>query len=106
MKKRGFVSTLVIAAIIVGIGLSLYYTRPVTIEVDEIQKNVTISEQFREVNLRVTGVSNVVSVDKNTNIINVTMLGIKNTLILCYGIHNPQEINNNGLYDFVKFIKC
>ena len=106
MEKKKVITILLFVAIVAGIGLSIYYTRPLFIEVDEIGKNVTISEPGRNIHLQVTGISNVVRVDKNTNVINVTMLGIKNRLVLCYGIHNPQEMTNQGMYDFVDFIRC
>ena len=72
MEKKKVITILLFVAIVAGIGLSIYYTRPLFIEVDEIGKNVTISEPGRNIHLQVTGVSNVVRVDKNTNIINVT----------------------------------
>ena len=105
MEKKYFIVFALFVLVMIGIGMYFYYTQPISIEIDELKKNITISERWRDVNLKVTGVSNVVRVDKDTNLMNVSLLGIKNTIILCYGVHQPN-ITNQGFYGFVKFVKC
>lgn len=105
MEKKYLIAFALFALAMIGTGMYFYYMQPISIEIDEIKKNITISERWRDVNLRVTGVSNVVRVDRDTSLANVTLLGIKNTIVLCSGIHQPN-VTNQGFYGFVKFVQC
>ncbi len=103
MKKKLIIGTLILAIIIIGILIISAF--PQKIELDEVNKKVIIDKPRRAIDLFVTGANSDFGITKDTEIVKLTLAGVKNDVFLCEGIHNP-EIDNVGLYTSVKFVNC
>lgn len=103
-KKKILISVAVIVLLIAGYFAYAYFV-PQHIYLEEIRKEVIIDKHFRSIALEVSGVETKVGITKDTKITSLTLLGVKNIVYLCEGIHNP-EMENKGLNDNVYFINC
>lgn len=75
------------------------------VSISGTDRQETINDLDKRINLRVNGQSIRVIVTKNTEIRDIYFTGIDNIVTLCRGIHNPT-ILDHGIKNVIAYVDC